>query len=476
MINKSIFLRLLFSYMLTVLLGLCVVGLLTSYLTKEYYMNSKTEDMLRQARNINLTIQQFDQVNDDIKNVLSFLDKSYDSRIWLFDREGKIVATSSQDEVSIGKEVERTVVEKINRGEDTVFSLNIEENKKPMLSVVVPWGKDDQIYGGIILHSPITGINDAISNMREMILWVTLFGVLLSLIVASYMSWSISRPLQKIERVASKIGMGDYSQRIDIESKDEIGELAATINHMVDELKKSDEEKRRLEQIRLGFLANVSHELRTPLTAMQGFLEALLDGLIDENGRQKYYEIIYNETLHMNRLIDDILDLVRLENKEIQLSRHPLDVCSFIQKIQFKFSQEAQEQNTEIVTEAAENLPKVYADPDRLEQILNNVVKNAVKFTQDGTITISAKEDGEYILISISDTGIGIPAEDLDLIWNRFYKVDRLRSRKDKGTGLGLAIVKELVELHEGKIEVQSEIDSGTVFHIWLPSFKAAQS
>ena len=475
-VDKSIFRRLLFSFLFTVVVGLCAAGFIMSYFAKEYMVTTVKEELLRKAKRVNLGIQQSNQVNDRLKNTLVFYDESYDTRIWLFDRQGNIVATSTRDEVSIGKYIHPSIVGKVLDGENVVNNLKFEGMSQPMLSVVVPWGKDDDVYGGIVLHAPINGIEELVSKLREMILWISLIGVLLASAIASYLSWSISRPLSQIDQVATRIGMGEYSERINIESNDQIGELAATINNMAEKLEKVDWDKRKLEQIRQDFLANISHELRTPLTAMQGFLEALLDDLIDEGSRKKYYEIIYNETLHMNRLVDDILDLVRLENKEIQLSRHPLDVSSFIQKIQFKFSQEAQEQNTEIVTEVAENLPKVYADPDRLEQILNNVVKNAVKFTQDGTIKISAKEDGEYILITIADTGIGIPAEDLDLIWNRFYKVDRLRFRKDKGTGLGLAIVKELVELHEGKIEVQSEVDSGTVFHIWLPSFKAAQN
>lgn len=472
-IDKSIFRRLLFSYLFTVLLGLCVVGLLMSMFAKEYIVSSVKEELLRQAKRVNLAIQQSGKVDESVKNKLVFFDESYDTRIWLFDRQGNIVATSTQDEVSIGKYIHPTIVGKVLDGENVVNNLKFEGMSQPMLSVVVPWGKDDNVYGGIVLHAPINGINEMISNLRETILWVTLVGVLISTGIASYLSWSISRPLRQIDQAAAKIGMGDYSERIRIDSNDQIGELAATINNMAEKLERIDLEKRKLEQNRQDFLANISHELRTPLTAMQGFLEALLDGLIDEGSRQKYYEIIYNETLHMNRLVDDIMELVKLENKEIALSRTPVDVAALLSKVAFKFSPEAADKNIAIEVHTEDDLPKAYADQTRLEQILNNLVKNAVKFTDSGKITLTADKDGSFVHLTVSDTGIGISPGDQEMIWERFFKVDRGRSRKNAGSGLGLAIVRELVELHEGKISMRSELDKGTTFHVHIPSVEA---
>jgi signal transduction histidine kinase len=474
-INKSIFRRLLFSYMFTVLLGLCVVGLMISFLTKAYIIDSKKKELLREAKRVNLAIQNTSVLDERVKELLIFFDQSYDTRIWIFDLHGKIAATSAKDEVYVGKSVDASIVDKVSKGDDIISNMQFEGLKESMLSVVVPWGKDNRVYGGIVLHAPVTGMNETIANLRETILWGTLFGLLLSAAIASYLSRSISQPLQKIERVAAKIGMGDYSERIRIRSKDEIGDLAATINHMVTKLEQIDREKRKLEQIRQDFLANVSHELRTPLTAMQGFLEALQDGLIDETAKPRYYDIIYNETLHMNRLVDDIMDLIKLENNDISLSRAPVDVGTLLQQVAFKFELEASDKNTRIELHINENLPKTYADLSRLEQILNNLIKNAVKFTENGVITIQAAEDKQYVHIIITDTGIGISSDDQEMIWERFFKVDRGRSKKSLGTGLGLAIVRELVSLHKGKIEVQSEIEKGTTFDVWIPSVKMVQ-
>jgi signal transduction histidine kinase len=347
----------------------------------------------------------------------------------------------------------------------------------PMLSVSIPWGKGEKVYGGIILHAPIEGVERTFAQMRETILWATLFGVLLSTAMVSYLSWSISRPLRNIERTTAEIGRGNYSERVQVDTADEIGDLAQTINTLAGKLERVEQERQHLEQVRNDFLANVSHELRTPLTAMQGFLEALQDGLVEEEeARQKYYAVMYSETLHISRLVDDLMDLMKLENNEVTLAKFPVDVETLMNKVAFSFSPEAEEKGIEIIVEQPKGLPKVYADKDRVAQILKNLVKNAIKFTDEGTIRLSARSNGQWVEISVSDTGIGISPDDQERIWERFFKVDRGRSKKNKGTGLGLAIVKELVELHDGQVTLESEPGKGSVFIVRLPALNCERS
>ncbi len=477
--SRSIFRRLLFSYLITVLVGIGVAGVLMSFFAKEYFYEAKQEELLRKAKKVNVAIQDRARIDDGIVegidegtiDDLVLLDETFDTRIWVFKRDGEIIATSMQEEVFIGKSVASSIVKKVVQGQDVITELQFEGLEDPMLSVAVPWGKKDEVYGGIVLHAPIEGIERTIDQMRETILWATLFGLVLSTAMVSYLSWSISRPLKKIERTATEIGRGNYRERVHVSTTDEIADLAHTINTLADKLEKMEQERRSLEQVRNDFLANLSHELRTPLTGMQGFLEALQDGLVEEEAaRQKYYNVLYNETMHLNRLVDDLLDLMKLENNEITLSRFPVDPAEMIQKIAFTFRQEAAEKGTTIEVETADDLPKIYADKDRLEQILNNLVKNAVKFTEQGVIRLTAAADGEWVVITVADTGIGISQDDLDRIWERFFKVDRGRSKKNAGTGLGLAIVKQLVELHEGSITVESEPEKGTVFTLRMPT------
>ncbi|WP_338042471.1 sensor histidine kinase [Paenibacillus ginsengarvi] len=469
-INKTIFRRLLVGYLLTVLLGLGVVGLLISFFAKSYIYNSTQEELLRKAKKINLAIQDTRVIDPSVESMLLFFDQTFDARIWIFDEKGKIIATSTKDEVFIGKSVATSIAKKVASGETAISELSVEGLSQPMISVAVPWGKDDRLYGGIVLHSPVNGIKETVSHIRETILWGTLIGVLISTAMVSYLSWSISRPLQQIDRAASEIGMGNYAKRIEIDSADEIGDLAQTINSMAGKLELTERDRTKADQIRTEFLANVSHELRTPLTAMQGFLEALQDGLIDEGRRQSYYGIMVQETLHMNRLLDDLTMLDKLKNGEIRLSLHPTDVCAFLSKAAMKFEAIAAAKRLELHVECQAVLPPVYADDDRLEQIVSNVVNNAIKFTELGTIRLSARQLGASIEFVVADTGIGISRADQELIWERFFKADRGRASNKKGTGLGLAIVKELVELHGGSIAVESEPGRGATFTIRLPA------
>lgn len=375
-----------------------------------------------------------------------------------------------KDEVYVGKSVDASLVKQVINGHDVVKELKFEGLTKPMISVIVPWGKKDQLYGGIVLHAPIEGLNKTFGYMREAILWATLFGVLLSTAMVSYLSWSISRPLQKIDRTAVEIGMGHYHQRVQIENPDEIGELAQTINTLAEKMEQIELERNRVEQVKNDFLANISHELRTPLTAMQGFLEALQDGLVEEeDAKQKYLNVMYQETLHLNRLIDDLMLLIKLENQKLPLFMMHVDAAEVIDKVVFSFQKDAADRNISIHVQRDDSLPKVLADKHRLIQILRNLLHNAVKFTQDGRIDVATAAEGRQIRIDVTDTGIGIAEEDLERIWERFFKSDRVRSRKGQGTGLGLAIVRELVEMHQGKISVNSQLGKGTTFSVWLP-------
>lgn len=475
-VNKTIFRRLLLSNLSVVLLGLGAVGIVISFIVKGYLYDSTREDLMRKAKKVNLSIQEVGTVNEDLQALLLFFDKTFDARIWVFDRLGNIVATSTQDEVSVGKSVSPAIAEKVMKGENVSDDLKIEGLAQPMLSVAIPWGKEELLYGGIVLHSPVNGIDKAIGNVRETILWVTIFGMLLSIVFVSYLSWWISKPLQHITRAAAEIGMGKYDRRVEVDAPDEIDDLAHTINRLAGKLEKLEEERRISDQNRDDFLANISHELRTPLTAIQGFLEALQDGLIAEEGRQKYYGVMYQETMHMNRLVDDLLDLFKLDNEEVLLDKHPLDLDPVFRKVAFKIGQEAKEKGLELKVFVAAALPQAFADGDRLEQILMNLLKNALKFTEKGTVELRAAAEDGYLLIEVSDTGIGISETDQTRIWERFFKTDRGRSRKNKGAGLGLAIVKELVELHEGSIEVRSRLDQGTTFYVRLPAYRESSA
>lgn len=228
---------------------------------------------------------------------------------------------------------------------------------------------------------------------------------------------------------------------------------------------------RRLERMRSEFVANVSHELKTPITAVKGFAETLLGGAVnDEETARSFLQIIFDESDRLNRLIGDILELSKIESRRVPLIFSPIEIDSFVSKSVKLMESEAARKHIKLSMDIE---PGLYAeaDEDRLRQIIMNLLSNGINYTPEGgRVSVKVEGKGEdYIRIVISDSGIGIPKKDLPRIFERFYRVDKARSRSSGGTGLGLSIVKHLIELHKGTISVTSEVGAGSKFIIELP-------
>ncbi|MHB1627054.1 MAG: two-component system histidine kinase PnpS [Bacilli bacterium] len=225
-------------------------------------------------------------------------------------------------------------------------------------------------------------------------------------------------------------------------------------------------EWRRVERMRSDFVANVSHELRTPITALKGFAETLLDGALDdrETGRQ-FVEIMKDEADRIGRLVEDLLDLSRIEAKQVQLHPTPMLASALLQKVVDTFFGQAADAGVTLSSEVLSVGCVALGDADRLQQVLINLVSNALQFTPaDGSIVLSAERVGDRIVFAVQDSGVGIPAADVGRVFERFYRVDKTRSRRSGGTGLGLAIVKHIVEAHGGHVGVYSEVGRGSRF------------
>ncbi len=286
---------------------------------------------------------------------------------------------------------------------------------------------------------------------------------------------SIAKPLQRITAATEEITRGNYDQTLDITSPDEVGRLAASFNAMVHEVKASRQAQR-------DFVANVSHELKTPLTSIQGFSQAILDGTADDEvSRHRAVEIIDSEANRMSRLVDELLDLARIESGQIQMLREPVDLAQMLEVCVEKFALRAREGNVELVLDVPA-LPLVTGDKDRLDQVFTNLLANALKYTSPaGKVMVKAQEVKKIrkkvdlastVEISVTDTGIGIPPEELSHVFERFYQVDKSRTGQDRGAGLGLTIARQIVEAHEVSISVESVRDMGTKFMVSLPIVK----
>ena len=229
---------------------------------------------------------------------------------------------------------------------------------------------------------------------------------------------------------------------------------------------------KKVENMRRDFVANVSHELRTPVTIIKGYAETLLDGALESDPvrARRFIEIIASHSERLTNLINDILTLSHLETKEALLDMFPLDVCGTISKACMLLQEGADQKGIIIINETAGcTVPRVLADQGRLEQVLVNLLENAIKYTpENGRVRLFTEDNGEYVRVSVADTGIGIPFKDLPRIFERFYRVDEARTREQGGTGLGLAIVKHIVQLHGGDVAVTSETGKGSIFSFTL--------
>lgn len=290
---------------------------------------------------------------------------------------------------------------------------------------------------------------------------------LAALFLALILSFGIARwvasPLQRMAQEARAISSGEYHS-IPLEGPAEVKQLAQSFNEMGAQVKLSQQSQR-------DFVANISHELKTPLTSIRGFAQAILDGTADDPEElHRAAEVIHVEAERMSRLVADLLDLARLDSGTVDFHRDPIDLLELLEKLVDKFIPMAQEQQTGIKLEA-EPMPVLHGDSDWLSQVFINLIDNGLKFSASGgEVVIRAFQRNNRACIRVEDSGPGIPQEDLKRIFERFYQVDKSRSRaKDRGVGLGLAIAREIVQAHHGEINAYSNPGDGCVFEVDLP-------
>jgi two-component system sensor histidine kinase BaeS len=277
------------------------------------------------------------------------------------------------------------------------------------------------------------------------------------------------RRMKQVQHAAERIGAGDFDVRAPVHGGDEVAELAASFNRMADELANRARALETSDRVRRQLLADVSHELMTPLTAMRGYIEtlAMRDLPLDETTRERYLGIIDEETRRLERIIGDLLDLARLEGGGTTFRHERVDVAKLFDRVATRHERQLQERNIRLVREVPADAA-VLGDSDRLEQALQNLAANALRHTPDGgEVVLSASVANDKVRITVRDSGPGIPAEHLPLIFDRFYKADASR-RAAGGSGLGLSIVKAIVERHGGSIAARNE--GGAVFEIQLPT------
>jgi signal transduction histidine kinase len=299
------------------------------------------------------------------------------------------------------------------------------------------------------------------STINRFLLWGGLLAIAIALIITFVLSRHILSPIKALTATAKKLGQGDFSQRVQIRNQGEVKELAQTFNAMASGLEHT-------EKLRRNMVADIAHELRTPLSNVAGYLEAIQDDIIKPD--KATISSLNEEVGLLSRLVDDLQELALADAGELKLMRQPEDLTLLIEQSIKAAQTKAREKSLYVSTDLPDTLPPVNIDYQRISQVLRNLLANAIAHTADGgKIMISARAEGNNIKVSVQDTGEGIPAADLPNMFERFYRVDKSRTRNRGGSGLGLTIAKRLVEAHGGAIGVQSEQEKGSTFYFTLP-------
>ena len=294
-----------------------------------------------------------------------------------------------------------------------------------------------------------------------MIVPVGIAACAVAILLGLLLTWQLTGPLRKLTSAAQGIAGGDLSQRVHIASKDELGQLGQAFNDMAESLG-------RAEKLRQNIVADIAHELRTPLSVMRGNLEAILDGVFEPT--KENMASIHKETVLVSRLVDDLQELALAEAGQLKIEREPTDLAALIERTVNSVAARAALDDITIVQDLTVDLPPVSTDPQRMGQVLFNLLDNALRYSPPAsTITVRARTMEEVIQVDVMDQGTGLDSDELSLVFERFYRGDKARSRVTGGAGLGLTIVKQLVEAHRGEVWAQSEAGEGTTFSFTLP-------
>lgn len=342
--------------------------------------------------------------------------------------------------------------------------------KQRMTDIFMPcFDVNGQLVAVISVTSAISNIhNDYRKVQKNLIIALVicmLIGFIISFLIANY----ITERIKKMQAATRQVADGNFNVQIEHGDQDELDELAVDFNQMSDSLQRSSDEIQRQEQRRKEFFANAAHEMRTPLTTINGLLEGLKYNAIPEEKRDESIDLMRSETKRLIRLVNDNLDYERIRSGSMKLNITQFDATETLNKIVSHLKPKAKEADDQIEIITKQSIP-VYADYDRFTQIFYNIIQNAIQFTTNGKITIGINRDnGSGTEIKVSDTGIGMSQEQLDNIWERYYKADQSRARTKGESGLGLAIVHQLIQQHKGKIEVMSTEGRGTTFTLFFP-------
>lgn len=368
-------------------------------------------------------------------------------------------------------------METLKSGESLLLRTDLKDargNDRPSIMIYVPMITDENEYQGFIgVGRPMTHIENSMDELTQSVFKAFLLSTIIAIIMSLLFSYYLVKRVNRLSKATQRVAKGDYDIYISHSNRDEIDRLSADFNKMIKALREWRREVLHLENRRKTFMQDVAHEMRTPLTTINGLLEGMEYGVFSEDQEMRSIKIMRKETKRLIRLVNENLDYENIQSNRIVLKKQHFPLKEAMDEISEQLRPIANDSNNEIIIK--ENVDKitVYADFDRFKQIIVNLLKNSMQFTTDGEIIVDASETKECTQITVTDTGIGMTEEEMENIWDRYYKAEPSRKNTKHGeSGLGLPIVKQLVELHDGEVDVSSELGKGTRMSVKLPRKK----
>lgn len=465
--RKTLYLKLILAYIIFGLFGFLVVATFVFDMTINHLTKEKADSLYREATLIANTYAT-DLYNTEIsleavKTQLDALATYFNATIWIINPSGRMVLDSSSP-VDVENEIvienfDPTITAGSYYTEGNFFHTFDEE----MLSVLAPITSNYKVKGYVVIHVSMSEIQAQTNQLLNISYLMLIILFLLSLIILIFFTEIVYIPLRKITEATEQYASGNMHYEFTVESEDEMGYLAATLSYMASEIARSEDDQKK-------FVANVSHDFRSPLTSIKGYLKAMMDGTVPPEQYEKYLTIVLNETERLTKLTNSLLTLNNLNTKGMMLNKTDFDINTVIRSVAASFEGTCRQKMIGIELVLTGDEMYVVADMDKIQQVLYNLLDNAIKFSHhNSVIKLETTEKHNKIFISVKDSGIGIPKDDLKLIWDRFYKSDLSRGKDKKGTGLGLSITKEIIQSHGEHINVISTEGVGTEFIFSLP-------
>lgn len=465
--RKTLYLKLLLAYLIFGLFGFVAVATFVSNMTMDHLKKEKADSLYREATLIANTyasdLYSNEATLESVKDQLDALDTYMNATIWIINPSGRMILDSSSP-VDVDTEI---VVENfdptVTAGSYYTVGDFFDTFDKDVLSVFAPITADYRVKGYVVIHYAMSSLEAEANSLLNIsyIMLVILF--LLSLIILIFFTEIVYLPLRKITEATEQYASGNMHYEFSVESEDEMGYLAASLSYMASEIARSEDDQKK-------FVANVSHDFRSPLTSIRGYLEAMIDGTIPPEMHEKYLTIVLNETDRLTKLTNSLLTLNNLNTNGMMLNKTDFDINRTIRNVAASFEGTCRQKMLAIELVLTGDEMYVVGDVDKIQQVLYNLLDNAIKFSHhDSVIKMETTEKRNKIFVSVKDSGIGIPKDDLKLIWDRFYKSDLSRGKDKKGTGLGLSITKEIIQAHGEHINVISTEGVGTEFIFSLP-------